>query len=526
MWSTRAQRPKPIDSTRLVRNRGRRFVRSVAASVAARAAGPLLSLAVTPYALSKLGAERFGLFALSLAVSGWLALLDPGFAPALRVVLARRSGRLDTPGIAPLLAVTALAQYGLAAVTVAVGLVVAGAGPRLLGIPPELHPDAQQLFLLMSVGAAVSVVGRRYSAALDACQSTSADRAVRLAQGTVRALLLAALLALGMGVEAAGWSYLIACVAGVFGLSAVSRKLLPELRWRSAAATRDAFRELFRPGLWLSLGAAAGVLITGVDRAVVARFVSLEAVTVFALSAAAFLLAETMLTSAVDAARPTLAQALGAERKPEAVQLYVRLVQSVGAAAPLAALSIFAANRAFVGAWAGTASYGGWQLDAFFGLALIVNLLSLPHRAFLSASLRVRRPTLLRLAEGVLNLAVSAALAVRFGVVGAAAGTVVAAALTSLWALPMLAAPVAGVHLQELLSTSLRGIGSVGFLLPLAFAVRSWAGPTGYLAAACAGLTVAVAGAALWWTVGLSREARRQVRSFVLERRATWQGAA
>jgi hypothetical protein len=130
------------------------------------------------------------------------------------------------------------------------------------------------------------------------------------------------------------------------------------------------------------------------------------------------------------------------------------------------------------------------------------------------------------LAEGVLNLAISTALAVRFGLVGVAAGTAIAAGLTSLWALPLLAAREAGVPAQELLWTCLRGVALPALLLPLALAMRAWAGASGFWEAACAGATVAAAGSALWWRVGLSVEARRQVRAFVLGRRAAWPAAA
>ena len=526
MWSTRAQRPERIDSSRLVRDRGRRYVGAIGASVAARAAGPLLSLAVTPYALSVLGAERFGLFALALTLSGWLTLFDPGLAPGLRIVLARQSSRLDAPAIGPLLGAAALGQPALAVLTLAAGGALAVAAAPALGVPAELREEARTLFLLIAAGTAVSVAARPYGAALDACQWGGAERAVRLAQAVFRAALLALLLAMGMGLQAAGWSYLAACAAGAAGLAAASRRLLPELRWRVASATGAAFRELVRPGAWLSLGAAAGVLIVGVDRAVVARFVSLEAVTVFSLSAAAFLLAEAMLTSAVDAARPALAQALGARRRDEAARLYLRLVQGVAAAAPLTAVAIFTANRAFVTAWAGADSYGGWRLDACFALALVLNLWSLPHRALLSAALQVRKPALLRLAEGVVNLGLSVALAAQYGIVGVAAGTAIAGALTSLWALPVLAARAGGSSVREPALALARGLALSAALAPVALAVRGLAGAGGYLAAGLAAAAVMAAGAALWWRVGLEAEARLFVRTFVAQRRAAWQATA
>ncbi|MCB9383623.1 MAG: hypothetical protein H6509_03340, partial [Bryobacterales bacterium] len=114
-----AKQPEQLDGTRLRRGRARRFAGSVAAAALGRAVTPLLSLAITPYALSKLGAERFGLFALALAVCGWLALVDVGLSAGLRVVLARQSGDLETAKLRPLLGATAAGQAALAALGLA-----------------------------------------------------------------------------------------------------------------------------------------------------------------------------------------------------------------------------------------------------------------------------------------------------------------------------------------------------------------------------------------------------------------------
>ncbi|MEZ5362577.1 MAG: hypothetical protein R2748_09665, partial [Bryobacterales bacterium] len=275
----------------------------------------------------------------------------------------------------------------------------------------------------------------------------------------------------------------------------------------------------------LSLGAAGGVLIAGVDRAVVARAVSLEAVAMFALSGAAYLLAESVMTCAVDAARPALAQALGHGDKAEARELYAKLCRGVASAAPLAALALLAANRAFVGAWAGPKLYGGPALDLWLASSLVVNLWSLPHRAFLSASLQIRPQTLWRLAEGGLNFVLSIALAWRFGIAGVAAGTVLASACTSMWALPRLAAAAGGGPAGRAWSGFGPSLAACAALAPLAWWTRELAGLASFGGAMLAAGAVSLAGAALWWRWGLSRETRLHWQTLARERRAAWQTA-
>lgn len=522
MWSTSIPR---LDGGRLARGRGRRYAWALGTATLARGAAPLLSLLITPYALSKLGAERYGLFALALTMSGWLALLDPGLAPGLRIVLARRSQRLDGPQLAPLLRAAAAGQRGLALLVLLGGAGLAAVAPPMLSIPQRLQPDARALLLCIAAGTAVLVYGRHYAAALDACQLTAVERAVRLGQSVLRMAALALLLALGWGLQSAGWSYAAAAAFAVFAMRAACRRLLPELDWSAAAPTRDAFFELLRPGGWLSAGAVAGVLIVGLDRAVIARLVSLQAVTVYALTGALFLLAEGLLTPAVDAARPALAQALGRGRRDEARLIYVQLAAGAATLAPVAALGLFAANRAFVTAWAGAESYGGWALDLWFAAALVVKLWSLPHRALLSADLRAREATLWRLGEGALNLALSVGLAMRFGPAGVAAGTVLAALATSFWALPRLAAVSATLPIRSARRPLVRGLALTAAMGPLAAAARAASAEGGFLAAAAAAVAVSGAALALWWKTALTPASRRSWIARLQEGRRAWSAA-
>ena len=520
MWSTSIQQR---DGERLTRGRGRRYAWAVGAGVVARSATPLLSLLITPYALSKLGAERFGLFALALTLAGWLAVLNPGLAPGLRVVLARRSQKLDIRELAPLLAAAARGQRALAILVLVAGSALAVAGPAALGLPAHLRQEAGVLLSCIAAGAAALVWGRHYAAALEACQQVGAERAARLGQSVLRMTLLVGLLALGWGLQAAGWSFVIAAVVAAIALRALCLRLLPELAWRASSPTPTAFAELLRPGAWMSAGAVAGVMIMGVDRAVVARLISLEAVTVFALSGAAFLLAEGLLAPVVDAARPALAQALGRGRTDEARLIYIQLANGAAGLAPAAALGLFAANRAFVTAWTGADAYGGWELDLWFGSALIVNTWSLPHRALLSAALRAREATLWRLAEGGLNLALSLVLALRYGIEGVAAGTVVAALLTSGWALPRLAAASVQAPVRNALVPAGRALLLLVGLAPFAAWARGAA--SGYLGAAAAAAIVSGAALVLWWKTSLSRRARRAWVMQLREGRRKWSAA-
>ncbi len=502
------------DPQRFQRGRGRRWAASAAAAVGVRLAAPAIGFLLTPYLLAELGREGFGLYALSLGMAAWLGAIDLGLTPGLRVLLARRSSHLDPAALERAVSSTAAGQLVLAAVTLALGGALAVAAPWLSDDPRIASRAVVELVGLLAVGSAVSVAAHFYSGALEAHQLGYVDRLARLARTVTRAAAAVVLLEAGLGLQALGWAHVIAAVVGAAALRWGARRSLPELRVRLRAARWESVKATARVGLWLSAGAAAGVLIVGVDRAVVAKLLSLEAVAVLAVSAALFLLAESLLTHALDAGRPLLAQALGAGDAAEAARLYRPTCAATPALSIAAAGAAYAANPAFVAAWTGSVNHGGAALDAALAAALVLQVWTVPHRAALAAALDVRRPTLVRLGEGLLNLPVSVGLAALLGLPGVIAGTALAALATSAWALPRLACRRLGLPANEMLWTALRAAPVALLLAPAAHWARELGLSVGGFAGAAVAAALTLAAAApLIWLVGLDAGIRRELRS-------------
>lgn len=462
------------------------IARGAAAAAGNRLWGPLLSLAATPYLLGELGAESYGLFALTLSAVAWLGLADFGLAPAMRVRLAR--GDEQPAAQARLFAASFRAQGLAALVVLSLGGGLAIVIPAWLGIEALLARSAAALVGWLTLGTAVAIVASPFSAALEARGFVALEQSARTLRAVSRTALAVAFVAGGAGVEALGVAHLIAAVLAA-GWSAWScRSRAPDLRLGRRGTKLAELGPVLAGGVWLTAGSLAGFLIAGLDRVVVAKFLSLEATARFALSAAAFLLLEGLLTRAADAARPFLAARLGAGRAADARRLHARLSELCLLGGVAAAAIVFAANAAFVEAWAGPQHYAGAAVDAFFAANLILHLWILPQRAALTAGWRLRRQVGVRLAEGALNVVLSVWLVERWGLAGVAAGTTLAALALSAWVLPRMAArtlggvaPFAGWERAAWLAAALAPVAWAA--RSLALAAGGW--PAVFLAAAC-----------------------------------------
>lgn len=496
---------------RFGRGRGRRWALTAGASAATRLIGALAGLALTPYLLSELGREQFGLYALSLGLVSWLSALDIGIVPGVRVLLARDSGRVDPIALTRTVSSATAGQLALAALTLGAGGALAAGIPLLADEPLLASAEARTLILLLAAGSAVSVAVQALAAALEAHQMGYAERGVRVLRTVVRLTAAIALLEAGVGLPALGWAHLTAAVAGGLGLAWTTVSRLPELRLSRRAVDWKTLKQAVRPGLWLTGGTVAGLLIAAADRLVAARLLSLEAVTTLAVSAALFLLAESLLGFLTDAARPLLAQSLGQEDTAGAAELYQGCAAGTAVLAVVASAAALTANRSFVTAWAGAENYGGWELDAALAAALFTQAWTLPHRALLTGALRVRPTTLARLAEGLLNLPLSIALAVRFGLPGVLWGTAAAALLTSAWTLPRLAGQVLDLDSRAVWEPLKRAAGCAVLLFPASQQLRALE-LEGYAGAAFSAGVIGSAGLLLLWTFGLDSRFRRTLR--------------
>ncbi len=85
-----------------------RFIRGVATGYAVKLSTAALGLLVTPFLLSHLGDRDFAVYVLLTSLVSWLALMDFGFVPALRIHLARELGKASPRPERPL----AIAWYG------------------------------------------------------------------------------------------------------------------------------------------------------------------------------------------------------------------------------------------------------------------------------------------------------------------------------------------------------------------------------------------------------------------------------
>jgi O-antigen/teichoic acid export membrane protein len=483
-----------------LRSRTRNYLEGVTSGWIAKFLPVAVGFWLTPFILSHIGRDAFGLYALASSLIGWMALLDLGLTPGLKAHLARNSARPAPDAGSRLASSTFFPQLGVALLVFCGGWSAANSVPKLFAVSEPLARQAVALTELLAASLAVSLATRSFNAVLVAHQHLKRDNAARLALVAVRAAVILLLLWRGYSLVALGVAHL-AAVSVSSALNAYwAYRLVPGLSIRPSLLCIGELKLVAGCGAWFSAGAAAGLLISGTDRIVAGKLLSLESVTVLSVTASAYVFAEATLNQLVNNARPALGQLFGEHRPAAIARVYRQLLAGATGLGLVAACGIWAANEAFVSAWVGPEQYGGALLDALLGVNCVLALAILPSRAVLAAHLTVRPQTLARLVEGGLNLVLTVWLTSRLGLVGTALSTSLAALAASFWYLPRLTLRVLRLEARWIHDISRRIAVFTLLLLPAAFLGRSLAASVGGYSGAAAGSLFTVAcGLSLMW---------------------------
>jgi len=398
----------------------------------------LVGLWLVPFTLQYLDRERFAIFSLTLGILGWLSLLDFGITGGLRVQVARLTGRPNPDELNRLVSSAFFTQCAVVGAVLVVGGGIALGFSHFFEVRPDLFHEAQIVFLIAVVGAAMSVAGQTFSALLIAHQQAHVDNMISLLLVAIRTVLTVVLLKLGWGL----YSLAVAHVAArlVTAVLAVIRtyRVIPGLRIRYSLASWETLRGLANVGIWFTLGSIAGMAIDSLDSLVTAKVVSIATVTTLALTSRLYEFVGALVFVITDTARPMLGQLFGENKLEDAQKTYRHLVALSTGSAVVFALAVWAANCAFVTQWVGAANYGGSVVDTILALNLIMHMWVMPNRAVLSANLVVRPQTLARLVEGGVNLGLSIWFGYHWGLQGVLVATFISGCLTTVWYLPYL----------------------------------------------------------------------------------------
>jgi len=230
----------------------------------------LIALLATPMLLHRLGVERWGLFALILAICSTFGILDLGISAALTRALAERIGTPDERNAARLI----IMAFGLLTISSVTGGATAYAltpfaVDHMLNVPPHLRGEAIAAFHVLAAGSPLIVLNATMWGILTAYQRSGLANIINLPLSVL--YCVGPLVALDFHADLEGMTISLILVRGgqclVYLL--IICRTLPEFDW-SPQFDVSLLRGLLSIGAWMTLSNTLASLIMQLDRLIVA----------------------------------------------------------------------------------------------------------------------------------------------------------------------------------------------------------------------------------------------------------------
>lgn len=254
--------------------------RKVARNSAYSALGYFISVAIlfflTPYVISKLGAQMYGAWVLISALTGYVGLTDVGIGLSFQKFVAEYYARGDSDAINKIVTCGLAFYAALAAVLIGSSLLFVDPLLTLFAVPASLLQVSRTVLFItilnLALGNAFSVI----SSILNGMQLIDVTKKIEIATVTLRVLLYLAALEGGTGIVGLALAETALLFINVACNFIYLRRVFPGLRLIPRRRDFDIFRTLFSYGGKLQVSRIADLVNFQLDRLIVSRYVGLE----------------------------------------------------------------------------------------------------------------------------------------------------------------------------------------------------------------------------------------------------------
>lgn len=336
----------------------------------------LVAFLLTPYIVSKLGVQAYGVWALVLAVTSYLGLLDFGIGTAFVKYVAEYEARRDYVALNTIVSTGFAFYLAMSAVIVAFTLAFGSVILRLFRIPPELLADAWFVLVIAATILALSNAFSVFQGMIAGLQRLDMLNIITLVVSVPSIAGTILFLQLGYGLRGLIFNEVIVFILTTILLVLAAFRLLPGLQLRLVLCTLTSLRKLVSYGLKVQISQLADLASSQMDKLLIGYFLGLSAVSLYELGSKVVLTGKRLSRVMVSAILPAASEIETRQDEETLRQLYIRGSKYlVLIAAPLM-FFILAGAPSLIRAWLGPGYAQSVLVIQFLSLGHLVHLLT------------------------------------------------------------------------------------------------------------------------------------------------------
>jgi O-antigen/teichoic acid export membrane protein len=391
---------------------------------------------LTPFVIHTLGTEGYGTWTLITSMTGYISLLALGVPMACVRYLAQDIAEGDATKVRKTVGSCAGLYMMMGGVALVVGAALVGLF-MFYDIPAVFRFDATMAFALMVVQVSAGFIGLLPEGIMFAHHDFVVRNAVRIAGVALRLFLTVTLLMLDASLMLLALVQVV-CLAFDFGLSLmVVRRRYPHIRIHLGDFDWAVVRRIFSFSAYVLLLTAGARLTFETDAIVIGAMLGVGSIPFFAVANSLIIYLMEFVIAIAAVVSPMATKLSTQGKMDELREIFLTWSKVALSLSMLAGLFLIVLGPKFI----------GWWIDPTFEqpsgevlqILMVSSFLFLPVRGVALPILmglgKPKAPTIAFVAAGLLNLALSIALARPLGLVGVALGTAIPNVLFAIYVL-------------------------------------------------------------------------------------------
>lgn len=433
-----------------------RFANTIATAV--------VSVVIMPFVVHSLGDRDYGIWTLVATFVGYYGVLELGLAAAVSRYLARSLGAKDEEDCNRVFNTSLRLYLGIGLLALVISGAIAAAAPLVCRSPADASLF-WKLILILGTSIALMFPTRVFKGLLEAHLRFDIAASVELLSLVLRTGLIFPVIYLGYGVVGLAWVTVLASLPAMVLLIYFAHRELPFLHFDRKYWHRGTARSLFSYSAYSLIANLANILRFKVDVVVVARYVSLVAVTHYRVGGVLTQYFFDLMSSMFGVFPSVFSRQEGARDFDGLKRTFFFASKCAICVSSFIGFGMLAWGKPFIVRWMGPRYADAYLVLVLLVVGVTVSLWQGPSVSLLYAISKHKFYAIFNSIEGVANLVLSLVFVHWYGMYGVALGTLIPILITRIVIQPIYVCRVANIDYFEYARRSLRTLAFVALSL-------------------------------------------------------------
>lgn len=470
-----------------------------------------------PFLVHHLGDRQYGLWALVGTFVGYYGMLDLGLTSSVCQYISSAIGREDWVECNTVFN-SALRIHSLLGGAVLVLSLICGLLATVFTHSPQDASLFWKVILLLGLSMAVSFPTKSYVGLLYATLHFDLVSWINLVTLALRTAAIVWAVDAGYGLLGLAVATAVAGILSSIAIIWLVHRNFPWVRLRAVRLERATAKKLFSYSIYLFMVDIADQLRFQLDPVIIMAFIGLGAVTHYRIASVLTDYYMRIMISTVAVFQPLFSRLYGAGEHARIRQSFLLATKISVCLASFLCFGLIAWGKPLILRWMGPSYMDAYGPLVVLALALLMDLWQVPSGNFLNAIFKHRSFAVLTLAEGLLNLAVSLALVRRYGILGVALGTLIAAVLVRIVVQPWWLCKVGEIPYTKYVTHLFSNVFGCACVIGLCFILVFWGLRPSYPYLFCSAVSATLIYAVGSWQFVFGPDERRIFRAALPQR--------